>query len=149
MGIRLAWTLALTLALEAGARAQPDAGPEPSKPDAAAPLVVVPNGSGAPAAAQGELPGRPAPPSLDSKRSPMPDRLANDHWLQYFPQAPPTPPVPESTGKSGGGANKASTIFGPTVGKRPPGGAPPDIPRDSVTRTPEDQLAPTTPSITP
>jgi hypothetical protein len=82
----------------------------------------------------------------------MPDRLANDHWLQYYPQAAPTPPVPDSSGKtgsttrvkSGGGANKVNTIF-----KGATGGAPPDVPRGSVTRTPEDQMAPPAPSTTP
>jgi hypothetical protein len=143
MGIRLAWTLALTLALEAGASAQPDAGAEPNKPDAAAPLVVVPNASAAPAEPQGETTGRPPPRALDSKRTPMPDRLANDHWMQYFPMAPPTPPIPNSAGASGGGAKRVNTIKGPSSS------APPDIPRGSVTRTPEDQMAPTTPSITP
>jgi hypothetical protein len=149
MGITLSRSaLLLLLALGTPARADPDAGTPSDKPDAAPPLVLRPSTSAAPAEPRGET-GRPAPPALDSTRSPMPDRLANDHWLQYYPMAPPTPPVPNSSGQSGGGANKASTIFGPTVGKRPPGGAPPDIPRDSVTRTPEDQMAPSTPSSTP
>jgi hypothetical protein len=147
--------LLLSSALVGPAGAQPDATPEANKPDAGAPLVVVPNGSAAPAQAPGESPGLPPPPALDSKRTPMPDRLANDHWLQYFPLAPPTPPVPDSSGKTGGGPKKVNTIFGPTGskgaagGKGATGGAPPDIPRDSVTRTPEDQMAPPSPSSTP
>jgi len=148
MGITLMGPALLVLAIAAPAVAQPDGGTATDKPDAGPPLVVVPTASAAPAQGHGEKPGLPAPPALDSKRTPMPDRLANDHWLQYFPMAPPTPPVPEHTGQSGGGAKKVNTIFGPTVGKRPPGGAPPDIPRDSVTRTPEDQLAPPASSTT-
>jgi hypothetical protein len=153
MGITLMGSALLVLALSAPAVADPDGGAPSDKPDAAPPLVVVPNASRTATDQSGAREGRPAPPALDSTRSPMPDRLANDHWMQYYPMAPPTPPVPENTGKSGGtsggGAKRASTIFGPTVGQRPPGGAPPDIPRDSVTRTPEDQLAPPTPSSTP
>jgi hypothetical protein len=153
MGITLSRSaLLLMLAFGAPARADPDAGTPSDKPDAAPPLVLTPSTSASPAEPHGET-GRPAPPSLDSTRSPMPDRLANDHWMQYYPMAPPTQPVPDGSGKSGGtsggGANRTSTIFGPTVGTRPPGGAPPDIPRDSVTRTPEDQMAPSTPSLTP
>jgi hypothetical protein len=156
--MRLLWALVLASALQGRAGAQPDAGneptpnppgTEPNKPDAGPPLVVVPNASRTATDQSGAREGRPAPPALDSNRSPMPDRLANDHWMQYFPMAPPTPPVPENTGTSGGGAKRASTIFGPTVGKRPPPGAPSDLPRGSVTRTPEDQLAPPSSSQTP
>jgi hypothetical protein len=144
-------TSALVLsALALPAAAQPDTTPAANKADAGAPLVVVPNGSAAPAPTARESTGRPPPPALDSQRSPMPDRLANDHWLQYYPQAAPTPPVPDNRGKpSGGGANKVNTIFGPTGGKGATGGAPPDIPRGSVTRTPEDMLVPPTPASTP
>jgi hypothetical protein len=153
MGITLMGSALLVLALAAPVRAEPDGGTAGDKPDAGAPLVVVPNGSAAPPQRSGETPGLPPPPALDSKRTPMPDRLANDHWMQYYPMAPPTPPAPESTGKTGatagGGAKKVNTIFGPTVGTRPPGGAPADIPRGSVTRTPEDQMAPPAPSSTP
>lgn len=156
MGITLSGSaLLLALAMAAPARAEPDAGPPGDKPDAGPPLVVVPNSSGTTAEPQGERTGLPAPPALDSKRSPMPDRLANDHWLQYFPMAPPTPPVPNSGGTTGGGAKRVNTIFGPTGGKRvnngkrATGGAPPDIPRDSVTRTPEDMMVPPTPTSTP
>jgi hypothetical protein len=149
MGITLIGSALLVLALTTPAVADPDGGAPSDKPDAAPPLVLTPNASGETTGQSGAQEGRPAPPSRDSKRSPMPDRLANDHWMQYYPMAPPTPPVPENTGTSGGGAKRASTIFGPTVGQRPPGGAPPDIPRDSVTRTPEDQMAPPSPSSTP
>jgi hypothetical protein len=134
----------LVLALGAPVAAEPDGAAEPNKPDAGAPLVVVPNGSASPAETHGESTGRPPPRALDSKRTPMPDRLANDHWMQYYPMAPPTPPVPEGTGKSGGGASRVNTIY-----KGATGGAPPDIPRDSVTRTPEDQMGPTVPSSAP
>jgi hypothetical protein len=143
MKMRLVWALGLTFALQVRAGAEPDAATEPNKPDAGAPLVVVPNGSAAPAEQQGEVPGRPPPRALDSKRTPMPDRLANDHWLQYFPMAPPTPTVPDSTGTSGGGAKRANTIKGGS------GGAADDIPRDSVTRTPEDQMGLSPPSSAP
>jgi hypothetical protein len=80
----------------------------------------------------------------------MPDRLANDHWMQYYPMAAPTPPVPDGTGKSGGGASRVNTIYkSATGGKGATGGAPPDVPRGSVTRTPEDQMGPTLPSSAP
>jgi hypothetical protein len=142
MKMRLVWALALTAGLQARAGAAPDAEPDPHKPDAGAPLVVVPNGSAAPAP-QGESTGLPPPRALDSKRTPMPDRLANDHWLQYFPMAPPTPTIPDSTGASGGGAKRANTI------RRGADGTERDIPRDSVTRTPEDQMGLTVPSSAP
>ncbi|HEY6476487.1 MAG TPA: hypothetical protein VI456_07870 [Polyangia bacterium] len=154
MGIRtLVVSGLLVLALGAPVTAEPDGGAAPDKPnpDAGAPLVVVPNGSAAPTEPHGESTGRPPPRALDSKRTPMPDRLANDHWLQYYPMAPPTPPVPGSTSTSGGGANRVNTIYkGATGGaKGATGGAPPDVPRDSVTRTPEDQMGPTVPSSAP
>jgi hypothetical protein len=138
----------LVLALGASVAAEPDGTAEPNKPDAGAPLVVVPNGSATPAEAHGESTGHPPPRALDSKRTPMPDRLANDHWMQYYPMAPPTPPVPEGTGKSGGGASRVNTIYkGATKGAT--GGAPPDLPPDNVTHTPEDQMGPTVPSSAP
>ncbi len=130
--------LALALPFVLGVRADARAGEQADTPDAGAPLLLVPNGSATPAEPGSETPGVPPPRALDSKRTPMPDRLANDHWLQYFPMAPPTPPIPDGNGASGGGANRVNKIEGST------GGAPPDIPRDSVTRTPEDQLAPPT-----
>jgi len=128
--------LALALGLARDVLAQSPTEQKAENPDAGSSLVS-PNGA-PPAEPAGEVPGRPPPRALDSKRTPMPDRLANDHWLQYYPLAPPTPPVPQSGGATGGGANRASTIFK----KAATGGAPPDLPRDSVTRTPEDQLAP-------
>jgi hypothetical protein len=153
MRITLIGSALLVLALAAPAGAEPDGGAPGDKPDAAPPLVLTPNGSGAATDQSGAQEGRPAPPALDSKRSPMPDRLANDHWMQYYPMAPPTPQVPANTGKAGaptgGGAHRANTIFGPGVGEPPPGAAPADIPRDSVTRTPEDQMGLTVPSQAP
>jgi hypothetical protein len=153
MGITLRGSaLVLMLAVAGSAKAEPDGGSPGDKADAGAPLVVVPNSSAAPASTPAEPPGRPAPPARDSTRTPMPDRLANDHWMQYSPMAAPTPPVPNSSGKTGGGANRVNTIFGGTRtrdGKGATGGAPPDVPRDSVTRTPEDQMAPPTPSSAP
>lgn len=139
MGTRVAVALGLALALRVvgDAHAQNPADQEAENPDAASSLLVSPNGA-PPAEPVGEVPGRPPPRALDSKRTPMPDRLALPHWLQYYPLAPPTPPVPESGGATGGGANRVNTIFK----KAATGGAPPDLPRDSVTRTPEDQLAP-------
>src|SRR4029077_209304 len=71
----------LVLVLGAPLAAEPDGTAEPNKSDAGAPLVVVPNASATPAEAHGESTGRPPPRALDSKRTPMPDRLANDHWM--------------------------------------------------------------------
>jgi hypothetical protein len=145
MGTRtLLATGLIVLAFGGPATAAPDAGATADKPDAGAPLVVVPNHSAAPAQPGGESTGRPPPRALDSKRTPMPDREANDHWMQYSPTAAPTPPVPGSTGKSGGGAGRVNTIY-----KGATGGAPPEVPRGSVTRTPEDEMAPPTPSAAP
>jgi len=75
-------------------------------------------------------------------RAPVPDRLMLPEDMMDIPLAPPTPPVPNNSGnQTGGGANRTSAIF-----KGPPKGssssAPSEIPRDNVTRTPEDQLAP-------
>lgn len=146
MGTRVAVALGLALALgiAGDVHAQNPADQEAENPDAASSLLVSPNGA-PPAAPAGEVPGRPPPRALDSKRTPMPDRLALPHWLQYYPLAPPTPPVPESGGATGGGANRVNTIFK----KAATGGAPPDVPRDSVTRTPEDQIAPAPATKTP
>ncbi|HVV50296.1 MAG TPA: hypothetical protein VHO06_11595 [Polyangia bacterium] len=112
---------------------------KPDRPDAAPPLLVRPNGAAASAAeAPAPKPGFPPPRALDSARTPMPDRLALPHAIQYYPLAPPTPPIPEGTNQ-GGGARRMNDIL------RGAGGAPPDLPRDAVTRTPEDQLAPRAP----
>jgi hypothetical protein len=136
--------LVLALVLGVGAHARGDVGPGP--PDGGASLLAVP-GSGAapaaPAASGNETSGRPPPRALDSKRTPMPDRLALPEDLQTAPLAPPTPYIPDNSGtgtRTGGGAKGVNQIF-----KGATGGAPPDLPRDSVTRTPEDQLAPPTP----
>jgi hypothetical protein len=142
MKTRLGLALALGLALLAGPRAHAkdaDAG----SPDGSPPLIVGPK-AGAPAATEpGQTPGRPAPPALDSKRSPMPDRLALPAFMQETtPLAPPTPPVPEAGGSSsaGGGAKRVDKIHPSPPDDRP--GA--TIPRDSVTRTPEDMMQPAT-----
>ena len=141
-GIGLALVLALPFAL--GVRADAWAGEETNTPDGGAPLLLVPNGSATPAEPRSETPGLPPPRALDSKRTPMPDRLALPQSMQNTPLAPPTPFIPDNSGtstKAGGGANRVNQIFSGATG-----GAPPEIPRDSVTRTPEDQLAPPRPS---
>ena len=136
--------VALVLASVLGVRAQARGDVGPGPPDGGTSLLAVPSASGTkPTESARESSGLPPPRALDSKRTPMPDRLANDHWLQYFPMAPPTPPIPEGTGASGSGATRVNRIKDST------GGAPPDIPRDSVTRTPEDQLAPASPAEAP
>ena len=58
--------------------------------------------------------------------------------MMDIPLAPPTPPVPNN---SGGGANRTSKIL-KDASKGTSGAASSEIPRDDVTRTPEDQLAP-------
>jgi hypothetical protein len=141
MGIRVAVALWLASVLAAGGQGQAQ-GPGDQKgenPDAAAPLLVSPSGASAAEPAPG-APGLPPPRALDSKRTPMPDRLSDDHWLQYFPEAPPTPYVPNSGAATGGGANRVNNIF--------TGGAPIELPGESVTRTPEDQLPPPSPPAT-
>jgi hypothetical protein len=139
--VGLGLALALAFVLGVGADARGDVGPGP--PDGGASLLLEPSGSGAPPAQSGsETSGRPPPRALDSKRTPMPDRLALPEDLQTAPLAPPTPYVPDNSGtsnKTGSGSNRVNQIF-----KGATGGAPADLPRDSVTRTPEDQLAPPT-----
>lgn len=132
--------LGLALVLGVGAHARGDVGPGP--PDGGASLLAAPGSGAAPAESGSETSGRPPPRALDSKRTPMPDRLALPEDLQTAPLAPPTPYVPDNSGttKNGGGSNRVNQIF-----KGATGGAPPDVPRGSVTRTPEDQLAPPTP----
>ena len=134
--------LALGLALLPGARAHAkdaDAGP----PDGSPPLIVGPK-AGAPAATEPSgQPGRPAPPALDSKRSPMPDREALPQFMQETtPLAPPTPPVPPAGGSAsaGGGAKRVDKIHQSPPDDRPAA----NLPRDSVTRTPEDMMEPPT-----
>ncbi|HEX3902497.1 MAG TPA: hypothetical protein VH853_06585 [Polyangia bacterium] len=146
MGVRMVLALGLALALVLGAEVgapRADSRQPADNSDGGAPLVVMPNSSsGAPATANTptEPPGAPPPRSLDSKRAPVPDRLALPDSMQDVPLAPPTPPIPDNSGaskKAGGGANRTSQFV-----RNGFGGAPPDLPRDSVTRTPEDQLAP-------
>jgi len=144
VAIGLAWTLAMSgrVYAQSPTGAQSPTEKKADNPDAAPPLLESPRNA-PPAQPAGEVPG-PPPRALDSKRTPMPDRLQLDHWGQYYPQAPPTPPIPDSGGASGGGAKRVNTI----IKKAATGGAPPDLPRDSVTRTPEDQLAPPSPPAT-
>jgi hypothetical protein len=134
----LALVVGLVLGIRADGRAE--TGPPGDNPDGG-PLIAAPGSStGAPTSPQTESgPWSPPPRSLDSKRAPVPDRLALPWDMQDVPLAP-TPPIPDNggTNQTGGGANHTSKIF------KGSGGAPSDIPRDSVTRTPEDQLAPPT-----
>ncbi len=61
-----------------------------------------------------------------------------------IPLAPPTPPIPNhsaTNGQTGSGANRTSKIL-KNASKGASAAAPSEIPRDNVTRTPEDQLAP-------
>jgi hypothetical protein len=149
MGTRVALALGLALAFvfEAHVGARAESGQPADNPDGGAPLVVMPNGSAAaPTDSQTQPPGLPPPRSLDSKRAPVPDRLMLPDDMINIPLAPPTPPIPDNSGtsnrsgnKTGGGANRTSQIF-----RSVSAGAPPELPRDSVTRTPEDQLAPPT-----
>jgi hypothetical protein len=117
--------------------------PPGGTPDGGASLVGVPGSPAAtPTSSEGEAPWPPPPRSLDSKRAPVPDRLMLPQDMMDIPLAPPTPPIPNNSGtRSGGGANRTSAILkGPP--KASSSGAPSEIPRDNVTRTPEDQLAP-------
>jgi hypothetical protein len=137
----LALVVGSALAIHADARAE-TAPAAASKPDGGASLVGVPGSSAAtPTSSESEAPWPPPPRSLDSKRAPVPDRLMLPADMEDIPLAPPTPPIPNNGGtRTGSGANRTSAIF-----KGPPKGASdnarPEIPRDNVTRTPEDQLA--------
>ena len=138
----LALVVALVLGMRADGRAE-TVPPPGNKPDGGTSLVALPNSSAVtPASSETETPWPPPPRSPDSKRAPVPDRLMLPEDMLDIPLAPPTPTIPNNSGTSsqtGGGANRTSKIF-----KGSSGGAPSDIPRDSVTRTPEDQLAPPT-----
>jgi hypothetical protein len=140
METRVVLALAVGLVLGIRADGRAETGPPGDNPDGG-PLVATPGSStGAPTNAQAETAPWPQP-SLDSKRAPVPDRLALPWDMQDVPLAPP-PPIPNNGGtnnQTGSGANHTSKIF-----KRTSGGADSDVPRDSVTRTPEDQLAPPT-----
>jgi hypothetical protein len=154
MKTSVALALALGLALLPGARAHADDAGTAGPPDGGSPLIVGPK-AGAPAATEPSgTPGRPAPPALDSKRSPMPDRLALPAFMQETtPLAPPTAPAPpaksgvfgERATSAGGGAKRVDTIHKVPPDERPAA----QVPRDSVTRTPEDMLAPSTSTNTP
>jgi hypothetical protein len=120
----------------------------PDRPDGGPPLIQLPSKEAAPPQA-GAPAGTPAPRSLDSKRTPMPDREALPQDLQDAPLAPPTAPIPQTgdttTTKSGGGAARVRDIFYGQPYRQPGSGG--NLPaRDSVTRTPEDVLAPPPPS---
>ena len=137
----LALVVGSALALRAEGQAQTSS-PGGGQPDGGASLVAAPGSSAAsPASSETEAPWPPPPRSLDSKRAPVPDRLMLPADMENIPLAPPTPPIPNNSAARGGGANRTSTIFkGPPKGAS--GSAPSEIPRDNVTRTPEDQLAP-------
>ena len=142
MGIRSAFglmVLAAGVAAGSGVRAETR---RADRPDGGSPpLLETPTHA---TAAESPAPGTPAPRALDSKRTPMPDREALPQDLQDAPLAPPTPPIPQSTAgaKKGGGPSRVKDIF-----HAPPNGAGGQLqPRDSVTHTPEDQLAPSLPS---
>jgi hypothetical protein len=134
--------LALVVGFVLGTRADGRAETVPPPgggPDGGASLISVPNSSAAAPTNSGtEAPWPPPPRSLDSKRAPVPDRLMLPEDMMDIPLAPPTPPVPNN----GGGANRTSTILKKDFAKGTSAAAPSDIPRDNVTRTPEDQLAP-------
>lgn len=128
IGLTMAGLLATTAAAQTHRNDRPDAGPP----------LIEPAGSRPSAAA---APPRAGTRAIDSTRTPMPDREALPPDMQDIPLAPPTPPIPQDNGsgsKTGGGADRVKEIFSH------PAPTPPQ-PRDSVTRTPEDQLAPATP----
>jgi hypothetical protein len=150
MDRRVALALVMASALATHADGQAETVPPPAGgPDGGASLIGVPgNSAPVPTNAEGEAPWPPPPRSLDSKRAPVPDRLMLPADMEDIPLAPPTPPIPNNSGtngtngsKTGGGANRTSTIL-KDVSKGTSVNAPSDIPRDNVTRTPEDQLAP-------
>ena len=140
MDTRVVLALVVVSVLGSGAEGRAETVPPPGeRPDGGASLVTVPNGSAAtPTSSETEAPWPPPPRSLDSKRAPVPDRLMLPEDMMDIPLAPPTPPIPNS----GGGANRTSTILKKDFSKGTSAGVPSDIPRDNVTRTPEDQLAP-------
>ncbi len=131
--------VAAGVAAGGGARGETRRG---DRPDAGAPLIESPSrATAADSPEAAPAPGTPPPRALDSKRTPMPDREALPQDLQDAPLAPPTPPIPQSTttAKKGGGPARVKDIF---RGQPGAGGGGAQQPRDSVTRTPEDQLAP-------
>ena len=144
METRVVLALAVAFVLGAGAAGRAETGAPGNNPDGGASLVEMPNSSaGAPTNSQTEAPWPPPPRSLDSKRAPVPDRLMLPDEMKDVPLAPPTPPIPNNSGtnsQTGSGANGTSKIFKGASKTSPE--APSEIPRDNVTRTPEDQLAP-------
>jgi len=144
METRVVLALAVTFVLGIRADGRAETVPAPGKPDGGASLAV-PNSSAAnPSGSETETPWPPPPRSLDSKRAPVPDRLMLPEDMENIPLAPPTPPIPNNSGtnnQTGSGANHTSKIF-KSASKRTSADAPSNIPRDNVTRTPEDQLAP-------
>jgi hypothetical protein len=136
----LALVVAFVLGAHADGRAE-TVPPPGDRPDGGASLVTVPNSAGTPATSGTEAPWPPPPRSLDSKRAPVPDRLMLPEDMMDIPLAPPTPPIPNNSGTSGSGANGTSKIL-KEAAKGTSGAAPSEIPRDNVTSTPEDQLAP-------
>jgi len=141
MDTRVVLALVVAFVLGIGADGRAETVPPPGeRPDGGASLITLPNGSAAtPTSSETEAPWPPPPRSLDSKRAPVPDRLMLPEDMMDIPLAPPTPPIPNS---SGGGANRSSTILKKDFAKGTSPGAASDIPRDNVTHTPEDQLAP-------
>jgi hypothetical protein len=141
MDTRVVLALVVAFVLGIGADGRAETVPPPGdRPDGGASLITLPNSSAAtPTSSETEAPWPPPPRSLDSKRAPVPDRLMLPEDMMDIPLAPPTPPIPNS---SGGGANRASKILKKDFAKGTSPGAASDIPRDNVTRTPEDQLAP-------
>ncbi|HSS40223.1 MAG TPA: hypothetical protein VLT58_15755 [Polyangia bacterium] len=143
MGLRSAvglMVLAAGVAAGSGARAETR---RADRPDGGAPLLESPSRATA-AESPEPAPATPPPRALDSKRTPMPDREALPQDLQDAPLAPPTPPIPQNTtgAKKGGGPSRVKEIFHGQPGAA--GGQ--QQPRDNVTRTPEDQLAPAPPA---
>ena len=141
MDTRVVLALVVAFVLGIGADGRAETVPPPGeRPDGGASLITLPNSSAAtPTSSETEAPWPPPPRSLDSKRAPVPDRLMLPEDMMDIPLAPPTPPIPNS---SGGGANRSSTILKKDFAKGTSPGAASDIPRDNVTHTPEDQLAP-------
>ena len=141
MDTRVVLALVVAFVLGVGADGRAETVPPPGqRPDGGASLITLPNSSAAtPTSSETEAPWPPPPRSLDSKRAPVPDRLMLPEDMMDIPLAPPTPPIPNS---SGGGANRSSTILKKDFAKGTSPGAASDIPRDNVTHTPEDQLAP-------
>ena len=123
MGLRA--VLGVTV-LAAGLAAGWSAGAETlhDHPDGGAPPLLQSGGAQEAPPSTEPAPGTPAPRALDSTRSPMPDREALPKDLQDARLAPPTPPVPQTSGtKTGGGPARVKEIF---ARPRPPAAGAPD-----------------------